>query len=310
MPIVNYIREHEWFIEYAANEGLTPNDIALYDAILRQVNRRAEGNYWPDDFTRIRNDVLLLYCRMGFDAMARSRNKLKQKGIIDFIPGNRNSEAPAYKIEYKCLERESYPQGAGVYPFSADKSTGKNADKTTDKSTDKPTDKSADIYKDYTGESIPNQNGEYTHTFSYGDSNSAGARGRLAETYVDSAGNVQKCRFDGAFLTSDRARAAVAQRILDRFDGTNDTAGNPHTRLCDWMKDGMPPEILEDEIGDFRFLSEYMGKMAGIFFGRHYEERRDQIERDKCLRQAKGNQKLADMLYRYSGRYVPEAEEG
>ena len=101
MPIVNYIREHEWFIEYAADEGLTPNDVALYDAILYFVNRKAEGNDWPDDFIRIRNDRLLPFCHMGIDAMARSRNKLKQKGVIDFLNGDRNKEAPAYKIIYR-----------------------------------------------------------------------------------------------------------------------------------------------------------------------------------------------------------------
>ena len=144
MPIVNYIREHEWFIEYAADEGLTPNDIALYDAILTFVNRKAEGNDWPDEFIRIRNDRLLSYCRMGFDAMARSRNKLKQKGVIDYLSGDRNREAPAYKILYRFAE--NYPQKTDK---STDKHTNKNADKSGNKSADKISDNGADIYPDY-----------------------------------------------------------------------------------------------------------------------------------------------------------------
>ena len=159
MPIVNYIREHEWFIEFAADEGLKPNDIALYDAILYFVNRQAKGNDWPEDFIRIRNDRLLPFCHMGFDAMARSRNKLKQKGVIDFLNGNRNSEAPAYKILYKCLEEKSFSQDSGFYPFSADKSTDKPTDKSTGKTADKPADKSAYIIPNYTGNGIRYQNG-------------------------------------------------------------------------------------------------------------------------------------------------------
>ena len=162
MPIVNYIREHEWFIEYAADEGLTPNDVALYDAILYFVNRKAEGNDWPEDFIRIRNDRLLPFCHMGFDAMARSRNKLKQKGVIDFLNGNRNSEAPAYKILYKCLEDESSSHDNLFYPLKtdkpADKTTDKSAYKSTGKSADKPADKSAYIIPNYTGNGIRYQN--------------------------------------------------------------------------------------------------------------------------------------------------------
>ena len=301
MPIVNYIREHEWFIEYAADEGLTPNDVALYDAILYFVNRKAEGNEWPDDFIRIRNDRLLPFCHMGFDAMARSRNKLKQKGVIDFLNGNRNSEAPAYKILYKCLEEKSFPQDDGFYPLKTDKST--------DKSADKPTDKSADIIPNYTENDIRYQNGNDSHTDSITTANHA--RGRLSETYIDSAGLEQRCRFDSAFLTSDRARMAVVQRILDRFDGEMDSE-NAHFRLAEFLHDGMPPEILEDEIGSYKSLRKFVAAMASIFRARRYEEKRDALEMKRCMELAKGNENVARFYYKCSGRYVPdnEAQEG
>jgi len=301
MPIVNYIREHEWFIEYAADEGLTPNDIALYDAILYFVNRKAEGNVWPDDFIRIRNDRLLTYCHMGFDAMARSRNKLKQKGVIDFLNGDRNKEAPAYRIIYKCLD--TFQPDGTVYPFRTDNNADKNADKSADKSTDNIPDKGADIILNHTGERIPNPNGIDSHT----DSTTAAdrARGRLNETYIDSAGLTQKCRFDSAFLTSDRARMAVVQRILNRFDGEMDFE-NAHFRLAEFLHDGMPPEILEDEIDSYRSLRRFVTAMGVIFRERKYEERRDEIEKKRCMEDARGNPKVAEFLYRCSDRYVPE----
>ena len=263
MPIVNYIREHEWFIESAADEGLTPNDVALYDAILYFVNRKAEGNDWPDDFIRIRNDRLLPFCHMGFDAMARSRNKLKQKGVIDFLNGDRNKEAPAYKILYKCLDERSFPQDDGFYPLKTDNNTDKSADKPTDKSTDKSADKrpdkGSDIIPNYTERVIRNQNGIDSHTDSLTTADRA--RGRLSESYIDSAGLRQQCRFDGAFLTSDRARMAVVQRILNRFDGDMDSE-DAHSRLAEFLHDGMPPEILEDEIGDYKSLRKFVAAMA------------------------------------------------
>lgn len=309
MPIVNYIREHEWFIEYAADEGLTPNDVALYDAILYFVNRKAEGNDWPDDFIRIRNDRLLPFCHMGFDAMARSRNKLKQKGVIDFLNGDRNKEAPAYKIIYRYPEK-SFPQDEGFYPLKTDNNTDKSADKPTDKSAgkswNKRPDKGADIIPNYTGNDIRNQNGIDSHTDS--SETADRVRGRLSETYIDSAGLTQQCRFDGAFLTSDRARMAVVQRILNKFDGEMDSE-NAHFRLAEFLHDGMPPEILDDEIESYKSLRKFVAAMAGIFRARRYEEKRDAVEMRHCMELAKGNERLAKFYYKCSGRFDPEAEE-
>lgn len=136
-------------------------------------------------------------------------------------------------------------------------------------------------------------------------------RGRLGETYLDSAGLVQECRFDGAFLTSDRARMAVVQRILDKFDGEMDSE-NAHTRLAEFLHDGMPPEILDDEIGSYKSLRKFVAAMASIFHERRYEEKRDELEMKRCMEMAKGNKKLARFYYKCSGRYVPEdeAQEG
>lgn len=297
MPIVNYIREHEWFIEFAADEGLTANDVALYDAILFFVNRKAEGNVWPDDFIRIRNDRLLTYCHMGFDAMSRSRNKLKQKGVIDFHNGSRNKESPAYRIIYK------YPDSFPPDKFCPPK-TDNNANKATDKAVNNNTGKSADLIPNYTRGRRQNQNGIDTHT----DSTSSNrARGRLDETYIDSAGRERQCRFDSAFMTSDRARKAVVQRILDQFNGDMDCK-NVHFTLARFLQDGMPPEILEDEIGRYNSLRRYEYAMKMIFRERKYKEQRDEIEKKRCLEDAHGNPTLAQFYYKNSERYVPDEE--
>lgn len=112
---VNYVREHERFIEYAADERLTPNEQLLWYALVHIFNQRAEGNEWPDGFIRITNDRMFTYLPIKWDAMAKARNALKQRGLIDFRNGSRNKTAPEYKINW------FYPP---CYPFKTDNTGG------------------------------------------------------------------------------------------------------------------------------------------------------------------------------------------
>ena len=101
MPIVNYVREHRRFIKYAADKSLTSSEKLLWYALMEIFNEEAEGNVWPDDFIPISNDrVLYLAHPMGMDTMIRARNGLKQRGRIDYKPGNKNKASPAYKMNY------------------------------------------------------------------------------------------------------------------------------------------------------------------------------------------------------------------
>lgn len=112
---VNYVREHERFIEYAADERLTPNEQLLWYALMHIFNQRAEGSEWPDGFIRITNDRMFTYLPIKWDAMAKARNSLKQRGLIDFRTGNRNKTAPEYKMNW------FYPS---CYPFKTDNTGG------------------------------------------------------------------------------------------------------------------------------------------------------------------------------------------
>ena len=112
---VNYVREHERFIEYAADERLTPNEQLLWYALVHIFNQRAEGNEWPDGFIRITNDRMFTYLPIKWDAMARARNSLKQRGLIDFRNGSRNKAAPEYKVNW------FYPS---CYPLKTDNTGG------------------------------------------------------------------------------------------------------------------------------------------------------------------------------------------
>ena len=100
MPIVNYVREHTRFIQYASDEHIPANERLLWYALMHIMNGRAQGNVWPDEFIRINNDLLLSYCAMRYDTMAAARNGLKQRGLIDYEPGKKNTKSPAYRMIY------------------------------------------------------------------------------------------------------------------------------------------------------------------------------------------------------------------
>lgn len=112
---VNYVREHERFIEYAADERVPANVQLLWYALMHIFNQRAEGADWPDGFIRITNDRLFTYLPIKWDAMAKARNALKQMGRIDFRNGNRNKAAPEYRI---------IPFYPSCYPFKTDNNGG------------------------------------------------------------------------------------------------------------------------------------------------------------------------------------------
>lgn len=124
MPIVNYVREHIRFMEYATDEHLTSSERLLWYALMHIMNQRAQGKVWPDEFIRISNDRLLSYCPMKYDTIAAARNSLKQRGLIEFSPGEKNKKSPAYRMiyfypEYVAPDTESDADLAG-YPKKSD----------------------------------------------------------------------------------------------------------------------------------------------------------------------------------------------
>lgn len=117
MANVNYVREHIRFMEYAADEGLSCGERLLWYALMHIFNRHARGSDWPEGFVRISNQRLLTYCPMKYDTLARAREALRRRGLIDFEGGERNRKNPAYRLRYLCLEEGDPQPGAA---FSAD----------------------------------------------------------------------------------------------------------------------------------------------------------------------------------------------
>ena len=123
MPIVNYVREHIRFMEYATDEHLTSGERLLWYALMHIMNQRAQGKVWPDEFIRISNDRLLSYCPMKYDTIASARNSLKQRGLIEFQPGEKNKKSPAYRMVYfypEYIAPESGADNTHCYPNNSE----------------------------------------------------------------------------------------------------------------------------------------------------------------------------------------------
>lgn len=99
---------------------------------------------------------------------------------------------------------------------------------------------------------------------------SAGCARARPGGYIDPGGVRQPARYDAAWQTSDRARSAVAQRVLDGLQGKIKLTGNAtdsdlHSYIVSAMRSGIPPETIED-IGNKcraspRFLAELTARM-------------------------------------------------
>lgn len=128
MPIVNYVREHCAFMDYAADNGLTGAERLVWYALIHEMNRRANGPYWPDGFIRISNKRMLALVPMGEDAFMAARNRLAQRGLIQYQKGRKNAELPCYKVRYLTAPEAGGEEDAESYPPKVDNSCGKPVD--------------------------------------------------------------------------------------------------------------------------------------------------------------------------------------
>jgi hypothetical protein len=95
----------------------------LWIALFYCANKRAQYSdeshtyEWPDDFFPVSNSELNSYGQFDKRAIETLRNSLKQRGLIDFIKGEKNKRNPAYKINY--LTRVGYKYAPNSVPNNA-----------------------------------------------------------------------------------------------------------------------------------------------------------------------------------------------
>lgn len=298
MPIVNYVREHIRFMEYAADEHLSASERLLWYALMHIMNQRAQANIWPDEFIRISNDRLLSYCPMKFDTMATARNGLKQRGLIEFTKGEKNKLSPSYRMIY------FYPQyvapsveNDGDYTIISDNMGGNTGDNMGGNigynQGSNPVGNPGDIKinNTYTESNSVQNIRKHTRTnVPQGYTPRAGENG-----YIGLDGEIRACRYDSAWKTSARARGAVAQRVIEGI-GFACLGDELHERLTGMMALGMPPELMEDAAAKSASESAFKAALDRIAEKRGYTQ--EAGEWSRCLSMARGNEDFAQRLYR------------
>ena len=284
---INYVSENLAIMDYCCKRCVSGSATLLWLALFRAANDRQEWNDeletydWPDDFFMVDNRELTLFCKLEKRAMLEARNQLKQMGVIDFKPGENHHRPARYKINYLT--------GGGkrckIAPVNAPVTVPVNVPVSV------PVTVPADVPFYTKNKSIA---GEEQRGVSLSDrmvmDPDARARGRLEECYTDADGEEQPCRYDEGWQHSESVRRSVAGRILRQFHGDIDNQGDALEDLCEWMRNGMPPELMEDCVDRYTAISDWLRHCYMLFQVGGYAARKKQLEREKWLRRSGGNE--------------------
>lgn len=110
---VFYIRERNAFYNWLTLNHLSPTAQALWNALFTIYN--AKG--WPDGWIEAPDMLLRSYMHVSNDALLDARQQLKNKGLLDFIKGNRRVSAAKYRMIWISAQEETdgnedgYPHG-------------------------------------------------------------------------------------------------------------------------------------------------------------------------------------------------------
>lgn len=218
MAQVNFMKELFAFHIYAKAKSLSLAEFGLWWALFYLFNEAANGTEWPEGFLSFSNKEVLAQARFGEDTLIRARKTLAKRGIIDYKQGRKNKLCPQYRMNYLTVASESYPQAVDNVPQFASNMRGNIAGYIRGN----PADNTGDN-RQGNGTDIPlNLNVSVSKPF-----------------HTD-------CGYDGAWRTSARVRNAVAQRILDKWDGDKSGGFDIHYDLVDAMEYyGMSPATIE-----------------------------------------------------------------
>lgn len=243
MASVNYVKENITFMEYAADNNVTANERLLWYALIHVFNMHAEGACWPDGFIPISNKRLLSFLPFAEDSFIRARNRLAQRGIIKYKAGQKNTQNPMYAIVYFSTNWDVNPENAG----NVQGNIGGN------------------IQGNARGNAQGNAGGKPSYIINKLNVN----------VDVDqSKQNNHTQNYDEAWRTSARVRGAVAQRLLDNWQGTRDGYSDAHFDLCEYLAKGMTPNQITDTLKDCplaSFIPNHLHSQA-VFLGLETEE--------------------------------------
>lgn len=100
MAQVNYIKELESFMLWAAANDLSPRERLLWQALFHLFNLRASGDVWPEGYVEIRMHELEEQTGLKRNSINRAREDLQRRGLIGCREGDRNMKAASYRLHY------------------------------------------------------------------------------------------------------------------------------------------------------------------------------------------------------------------
>ena len=82
---VNYLKELRGFYDYSLYNGVSTGEVALWYTLMAINNRLG----WLDEFA-VNNSILQQLTALSKSGLDYARNGLKQRGLIDYVPGRGN----------------------------------------------------------------------------------------------------------------------------------------------------------------------------------------------------------------------------
>ena len=100
---INFVEQHNLFMQYAKRNKLSSYERIFWIALFHCANdyaMAAENYEWPEDYFPVSNTEITGWT--GFDerAIRNTRNSLMQKGLLDFVKGDRKKTDPKYRLYY------------------------------------------------------------------------------------------------------------------------------------------------------------------------------------------------------------------
>ncbi|HSK69171.1 MAG TPA: hypothetical protein VLA21_07900 [Candidatus Limnocylindria bacterium] len=266
MARVNYVRECRAFQRFACGKGLTANEVVLWHALFELFNLEARGGDWPDGFVPLTNARVLSLTTFGSgdsgcETLRRARERLARHGLIRYRRGRRQQTPPAYALVYfhadtgdapdaHCETHSDAPAPTTSSPRDPRRGNGNPAEegsragealgKPLGDTMGNPQGSPLDIPINLKGNQDPNP---VVHTHPPGERRCGEAAAAPPGDFPDEGGGA----FDAAWRTSAKARGAVAQRLIGRYEGLMD-ARDAWGSLCELMEGGMPPERILREM--------------------------------------------------------------
>ena len=311
MSTVNFVREFTLIMNECKNEYLSPRERMLWIALFQIANDRAKFNpqtqnyEWPTGFFMVSNDDLNTYCGIGKNAIEQLRVSLKERGYIDFIPGSKNSkQKPMYKIHYLSLASESTISASEKNGDKKEAYSSPNEEAISElKESAKNGAKKGDTISKRKYQTEDQKKELDGHTHSYDRQDTTGMR---EGGYIGLDGTVHPARYDSAWIISEKARKAVAQRIINQIQGRLSPGTDLHACITEHLENGMPPELIEDISLSCNDSSVLVGRM--MLYANQLGYTKDAKELARCRSIAKGNEQLAQALFRISIRGHNESQ--